>query len=175
MQYIIKDTSGKVWFGPIVKSTDGYSALTGIGTAAATGAITFCYGTSSTGDMTTAHSWEEVADGIYSLGYSTNLTRTVGSHLTISIGASSGIPIWEEAEILPADAYDAIHTTGTYFGAATGYTVDDDVTLGDLYKIQTAYTIGDSTYDGSTATYYDHAGTTFFKFTITTANRSRTT
>jgi hypothetical protein len=172
-RFLKYDTSGHFLVGPIIKSTDGYTPLTGI----ASGSLDMWYAIdTSTYDYATADiEWNEVADGIYDIGYTTNITRTVGAHLMLSIGASSGIPIWEEAEILPADAYDQIHTTADYFGAATGHTVDGTITLGDLYKVLQAYSLGDSTYDGATAMYYDHGGTTFFKFAITTASRSRST
>ena len=97
MQYIKKDSSGKVVFGPIVKSTDGYSALTGVGTAAATGAIVFVYGTSSTADMTTAHSWEEIADGLYLVGLSSNVIGTTIVACTSSSSSASVMFIVSES------------------------------------------------------------------------------
>jgi len=113
MQYIKQNTSGKIKVGPIVKSTDGYTALTGIGTAAATAGVMFVYGSSSTGDMTTAHSWEESALGGYLLGLASNAIGTLGN-LRVYINITSGIPTYEDVSILSANQFDALVSTSDY-------------------------------------------------------------
>lgn len=113
MQYIKQNTSGKIFFGPIPKSTDGYNPLVNIGTAAATAAIMFNYGSSSTGDMTTAHSWEEIANGVYLLGLASNAIGTLG-HLRCSFKDSSGLLYYEDVRILSANQYDALVSTSDY-------------------------------------------------------------
>jgi len=113
MQYMIQNTSGKIWFGPIVKSTDGYNPLTGVGTAAATAAVDFVYGTSSTGGMTTAHSWEEIGRGLYLMGLASDAISVLGG-LRVNFVDSSGIPTYEDVRILSANQYNSLVSTSDY-------------------------------------------------------------
>jgi len=113
MQYILQNTSGKIKFGPIVKSTDGYNPLTGVGTAAATAAVDFVYGTSSTGGMTTAHSWEEIGRGLYLMGLASDAISVLGG-LRVNFVDSSGIPTYEDVRILSANQYNSLVSTSDY-------------------------------------------------------------
>ena len=113
MQYMIQNTSGKIKFGPIVKSTDGYNPLTGVGTAAATAAVDFVYGTSSTGGMTTAHSWEEIGRGLYLMGLASDAISVLGG-LRVNFVDSSGIPTYEDVRILSANQYNSLVSTSDY-------------------------------------------------------------
>ena len=154
MQYLKEATSGKVKLGPIVKSTDGYSALTGIGTAAATGAVTFIWGTSSTGDMTTAFSWEEVGDGEYLVGLSSAILSTY-CHIRINFVDSSGIPTFEDVIVLAPQVYNSLVSTGDYLEVTA-------VEIGSVAATAANMNIGAAA--GATI-----AGATAFRSTFSTA------
>jgi hypothetical protein len=154
MQYIKKDSSGKVFYGPIVKSTDGYSALTGIGTGTATGSVIFMYGTSSTGNMTTAHSWEEIASGYYLIGLASNAIGTLG-HLRVGFVNSSAIPTYEDIRIIAANPFDSLVSTSDYL-QVDAVQIDEGAA--------TAANINIGAVAGSTV-----VGTTDFRSTFSTA------
>jgi len=56
-----------------------------------------------------------------------------------------------------------------------GSDVYDVWTHDDLMKLLQSHLLGNTTYDGTTYVLYDHGGTTFVKFELTTAERTRTT
>jgi hypothetical protein len=118
MQYIKQNTSAVIQFGPIVKSTDGYSPLTGITSGTATASVLFVYNGTSTGGMTTAFSWDEmstsvVQPGCYALGLASSPIGSLG-HLRIYFQNSSAIPTYEDVRILSANVYDSLISTSDY-------------------------------------------------------------
>jgi len=85
-----------------------------------------------------------------------------------------------------ATSLTAFNVVGRYMGStvtvatafdyySSGHVIDDTITKGDLDKVILAQILGNTTYDGTTYVLYDHAGTTFVKFEVTTAERTRTT
>lgn len=182
-------TTADILIGPIIKSTDGYTASTGQTTA--TVAINFFMGTGkTTGDYSTVNnSWTEVDNGYYWLGLSTVESGNYGP-VYIEITASSGIPFAQEFTVVDSKTYDAlIKGTGTDLldvnaeqinggdatganinvGAVAGTTVGGTTDLKD--NLTTASNMNIGAVAGTTV-----AGTTAFQAdvsnlsTLTTAN-----
>ena len=107
------NTSGIIPIGQYIKSTDGYSPLTGMTSANMT--ITFTHiGATATGDWTTwaqtaNQNITETANGFYTLTICSNPVSKVGRvRIECLASGSSGIPFCEEIQVLPANIYDAI-------------------------------------------------------------------
>jgi hypothetical protein len=106
------NSSGTLVMGPVIKSTDGYTPLTGLTSALVD--LNWYLGTSS-GDYSASQSFTEAAQGYYVFGYTTDITGTVGARLLIELfSSSSGIPTFENCIILSANAYDALISTSDY-------------------------------------------------------------
>lgn len=145
MQYIKQNTSGKIVFGPVVKSTDGYSALTGVATGTATGSVMFVWGSSSTGDMTTAHSWEEISSGYYLVGLASNAIGTLGN-LRVAFINSSAVPTYEDVRVIASNPYDSLISTDDYLNvdvlAVTNSTLGGSTDLKDNLSTASNMNIG---------------------------------
>lgn len=116
MQYARYQTAHPMQIGPIIKSTDGYSKLTGLTSAT----LQFVYyvgtgptsGSYATGDSS---SITEIASGLYQTWLSTSMTNALGyGYIQYEIDGSSGIPFRDEYCVLAQHTYDSlIKGTGT--------------------------------------------------------------
>lgn len=98
----------------------------------------------------------------FSTGSQVDVGRIVGATVSTAV-AQFGVNV---IEIASANATDMTLSTNTVY---------DVWTHGDLMKLVQAQMLGNTTYDGTTYVVYDHGGTTFVKFEVTTAERTRTT
>lgn len=116
MKYVRYGEEGKLLIGPVIKSTDGYSKLTGMTSAelqfvyyVGTGPTSGSYATGGSSGMT------EIGSGLYSCYFSTLMSGQLGpGYIQYQIGGSSGIPFRDEYTVLAQHTYDAlIKGTGT--------------------------------------------------------------
>lgn len=113
------DSSGIIPIGPFVKSTDGYSPLTGMTSDNMT--ITFMHiGATATGDWSTWAQTEnqnitELVNGLYTLTLSSNpLSKHGRVRIECLASGSSGIPFVEEIQVLPTYVFDSLVSTVDY-------------------------------------------------------------
>ena len=104
---------------------------------------------------------------------SANLS-TFTTALQVDIGRIAG------ATVSTAAAQFGVNVVEIASGPATAGTISTNTiydvwTHGDLMKLMQSQMLGNTTYDGTTYVLYTHGGTTFVKFEVTTAERTRTT
>jgi hypothetical protein len=96
---------------------------------------------------------------------STGTSMTSGM-MTSSLNAFNAVGVYMKSTASVATAFD-------YY--SSGHVIDNTITKGDLDKINLSMFLGNTTYDGTTFVLFDHAGTTYIKYEVTTAERTRTT
>lgn len=110
MRTLRYNTSCYTLVGPVIKSTNGYSPLTGMTSAFID--VNYWYHTTNggltSGDYQTNNSFTTYGNGYIRLGLTTLETGYVG-FLRIEINASdSGIPTFEDFQVVPSCVFDAL-------------------------------------------------------------------
>jgi hypothetical protein len=110
MRFLREDTTADMVIGPIIKSTDGYSPLTGMSSDNIE--INFFVGTGkTTQDFDANNSLTEIAGGMYWLGINSSNTKQAGPlRVELLASASSGIPLFEDFTVVNQHIYDSLYS-----------------------------------------------------------------
>lgn len=129
MIYVKYNTTTPLIMGPFIKSTDGYSPLTGMTSVNLT--FAFWIGTApTTGDYSTGEcsGITEIGSGYYKCFFGSTMVGTIGmGKIAYTASGSSGIPIYDDYIVINANAHESLITSGDYLqvdiSAAAGTTI----------------------------------------------------
>lgn len=110
MRFLRKGSTCNVLVGPVIKSTDGYSPLTGM-TSDLVGIDFYLHttdGALTTYDYEAGNSFATFGNGYINLGLRSSNVNYIGSIRIVVDASDSGIPTFDDFHVLNTHVYDAL-------------------------------------------------------------------
>ena len=112
MAFLKQSTSATIVMGPFVDSTDGFTPETALTINQANVRVSKNGGSFASKSNSTAASHLE--NGYYSVPIDTTDTGTLGRLTLVTSGVAGALPVWMEYNVVVANIYDSIITSGDY-------------------------------------------------------------